>query len=77
MFDAANLSLPQLAGVFILAAIFVGMLVLTHCLGNYSLNGIKSKSVGNGQYGTARWATKSEVKKTEERKTFRHGTIVL
>ena len=64
MFDAANLSLPQLAGVFILAAIFVGMLVLTHCTNNYSLNGIKSKSVGNGQYVTARWATKSEVKKT-------------
>ena len=64
MFDAANLSLPQLAGVFILAAIFIGMLVLMHCLGSYSLNGIKSKSVGNGQYGTARWATKSEVKKT-------------
>lgn len=64
MFDAANLSLPQLAGVFVLAAVFVGMLVLTHCTNNYSLNGIKSKSVGNGQYGTARWATKSEVKKS-------------
>ena len=70
MFDAANLSLPQLAGVFVLAAIFVGMLVLMHCLGNYSLNGIKSKSVGNGQYGTARWATKSEVKKTYEHIPF-------
>lgn len=31
---------------------------------NYNLDGIKNKQVGNGQYGTARFATKSEVKKT-------------
>ena len=30
---------------------------------NYSLN-IKDKTVGNGQHGTARWATKSEVVRT-------------
>lgn len=30
----------------------------------YTLNGIKSKTVGDGQHGTARWATKQEVKKT-------------
>ena len=29
----------------------------------YSLNGIKSKTVGDGQHGTARWATKAEIKK--------------
>lgn len=33
----------------------------------YNLNNIKSKTVGDGQHGTARWATKSEV-----RKTYRH-----
>ena len=30
----------------------------------YILNGIKSKTVGDGQHGTARWATKQEIKKT-------------
>lgn len=30
----------------------------------YNLNNIKSKTVGDGQHGTARWATKSEIKKT-------------
>lgn len=33
----------------------------------YNLNNIKSKTVGDGQHGTARWATKSET-----RKTYRH-----
>jgi type IV secretion system protein VirD4 len=40
----------------------IGLLsLLAHC---YTLNGIKSKTVGDGQHGTARWATKSEIKKT-------------
>jgi type IV secretion system protein VirD4 len=30
----------------------------------YTLNGIKSKTVGDGQHGTARWATKAEIKNT-------------
>lgn len=30
----------------------------------YTLNGIKSKTVGDGQHGTARWATRTEIKKT-------------
>lgn len=29
--------------------------------GNYNLNKIKSKTVGDGQYGTARFATDKEV----------------
>ena len=31
---------------------------------NDSLNGIKSKTVGDGQHGTARWATTQEIKKS-------------
>ncbi len=34
---------------------------------NNTLNGIKSRTVGDGQHGTARWATKSEI-----RRTYRH-----
>lgn len=30
----------------------------------YTLNGIKSKTVGDGQHGTARWATKKEIQTT-------------
>ena len=30
----------------------------------YSLNSIKSKTVGDGQHGTARWASKKEIKNT-------------
>lgn len=30
----------------------------------YNLNSIKSKTIGDGQYGTARWAKKSEIKRT-------------
>lgn len=31
---------------------------------HYSLGGIKSKTVGDGQHGTARWATDHEIKQT-------------
>jgi len=34
---------------------------------NYTLNNIKAKTVGDGQHGTARWATDKEI-----RTTFRH-----
>lgn len=30
---------------------------------HYTLNGIKSKTVGDGQYGTARFATEKEIRK--------------
>ena len=32
--------------------------------GNYTLGNIKAKTVGDGQHGTARWATEREIKKT-------------
>ena len=37
---------------------------LTFFSQRYSLDRIKSKTVGDGQYGTARWATPKEIKKT-------------
>ena len=39
------------------ALIFGGIPLLSHL---YSLN-IKSRTVGDGQHGTARWATKREI----------------
>lgn len=50
--------------ISVLTVIFIVFIVLVNLLDNKSLNGIKSKRIGNGQYGTARWATKPEIKKT-------------
>ena len=36
----------------------------------YDLNHIKSKTVGDGQHGTARWATKTEIRKTYKHVPF-------
>lgn len=47
------------------------MAVVTILSGRDSLNGIKSKTVGDGQYGTARWATDREVKTTYTNVPFR------
>ena len=44
-----------------------GISWLTH---NYTLNGIKSKTVGDGQYGVARFATKKEIEDTYEHVIF-------
>lgn len=38
-----------------------GLSILSHY---YTLNGIKSRTVGDGQHGTARFATKREIQKT-------------
>lgn len=54
----------QLIGIIAMSVIFVLLAVLVYCSNNYSLNGIKKKTVGQGQYGTARFSTKAEVKKT-------------
>ena len=48
----------------VLVVIFIAFLVVVNLLDNKSLNGIKAKKVGNGQHGTARWATKAEIKRT-------------
>ena len=53
-------------GVVILVAVVMacalgGITLLAHI---YNLNHIKSKTVGDGQHGTARWATRAEITKT-------------
>ena len=40
------------------------LLVVSFLSKNYSLNNFKSKTVGDGQHGTARWATPREISKT-------------
>lgn len=58
------MSQTQIIGLIIMAAVFAVMVILVYCSNTYSLNGIKRKTVGNGQHGTARFSTKAEVKKT-------------
>ena len=41
------------------AAVFVALSLLAD---NYNLNNIKSRTVGDGQHGTARWATEQEIR---------------
>ena len=55
-------SMTPLVAVGVIGALFI--LLLSLLTNNYSLNNIKSKTVGDGQHGTARWATTQEVKKT-------------
>ena len=53
----------QMFLIGVLTVIFIAFIVLVNLLDNKSLNGIKSKRIGNGQYGAARWASKPEIKK--------------
>lgn len=41
----------QIIGIIVMLAVFAVMMILAYCSNNYSLNGIKNKTVGNGQYG--------------------------
>ena len=61
-------SVVPLLVVGIVVVLFIVLLsVLSN---NYSLNGIKSRTVGDGQHGTARWATRQEIKRTYARIPF-------
>lgn len=51
----------------IMALVLGGFTLLSYV---YSLNHIKSKTVGDGQHGTARWATRKEIKNTYKRVPF-------
>ena len=55
--------MPGIATLIFVAAVMFcilsGVTVLAHI---YNLNNIKSKTVGDGQHGTARWASKAEIR---------------
>jgi type IV secretion system protein VirD4 len=52
----------------IMFAVIGGLSLLAHY---YTLNGIKSRTVGDGQHGTARFATKKEIQQTYRHIPFR------
>ena len=47
------------------------LLVVSFLSKNYSLNNFKNKTVGDGQHGTARWATPKEIHTTYHVVPFR------
>ena len=55
---------PVLALIIIAAVMFAIIALLTVWTDVYSINSIKSKKVGHGQYGSARFATEKEIRKT-------------
>ena len=54
----------QIILLCICGAFFLIIAIIVAIGDRYSLNGIPNKPIGNGQHGTARFATKSEVAKT-------------
>lgn len=58
--------------LIIVAGSMFALFIIISTVGNYySLNRIKNKTVGQGQYGTARWATKKEIKRTYNQIDFK------
>ena len=50
--------------ILLLATVFGALVAIAAFSNRGSLDSIKSKDVGDGQHGTARWATPAEVRKT-------------
>ena len=51
--------------LIVVAAIMGGLFIFISLASHlYGLNSIRNKTVGQGQHGTARWATKKEIKET-------------
>ena len=64
-----NQEVLQLIGFATVSLIVVGGLAFLSQ--HYTLDNIKSRTVGDGQYGTARWATEQEIRKTYHHVPFR------
>ena len=57
--------------ILICGGLLVFLLAVSFFSQRYSLNNIKSKTVGDGQHGTARWATQKEITRTYHVVPFR------
>ncbi len=57
--------------ILICGGLLVFLLAVSFFSQRYSLNNIKSKTVGDGQHGTARWATPKEIRSTYHIVPFR------
>ena len=59
--------IPLIIAATVMGLVFLLITVFSYI---YSLNSIKSKTVGDGQHGTARFATKGEIRKTYKEVPF-------
>jgi len=63
--------MPNLTALIVVATVMFcvlgGVTLLAHI---YNLNNIKSKTVGDGQHGTARFSTKAEIRKVYRQVPF-------
>ncbi len=57
--------------IIVIGAMFALFIIISTVGSYYSLNRIKDKTVGQGQHGTARWATKKEIRKTYKQIDFK------
>ncbi|MHB8963307.1 MAG: type IV secretory system conjugative DNA transfer family protein, partial [Saccharofermentanales bacterium] len=70
---------PQITTLILAATVIFSVLGIVSVLSHkYSLDSIKSRTVGDGQFGTARFASNSEIRKTYKLldfdvKSWRHG----
>lgn len=61
----------EIITLIIVTGAMFAMFIIISTVGNYySLNRIKDKTVGQGQHGTARWATKKEIRNTYKQVVF-------
>lgn len=54
----------QILLICVMTAVFVVFFIAVNILDSGNINSIKAKKVGDGQHGTARWATKAEIRRT-------------
>ena len=54
----------QMLTLRLMTTAFIVFFIIVSVLDSKSINGIKSKRIGDGQHGTARWATKREIRRT-------------
>ena len=66
---SSNIGILVAAGLGMFA-IIGGLSMLSY---HYTLSGIKSRTVGDGQHGTARWATDREIRQTYAHVPFKVG----
>lgn len=59
-----SLNEKQMLTIGIVAMTFIIFMIIVYIFDGHSMNGIKAKKVGDGQHGTARWATKKEIRNT-------------
>lgn len=59
---------PLIAAGGLMLLVIGGLAMLSH---HYTLSGIKARTVGDGQHGTARWATKKEIEQAYSHVPFK------